>query len=119
MGPSSYNPNSLQTRQSRRIAAVLARTTASVIYEVPVGKIARVTNITICNTSTSRMTIRLHHVGPGESAAASNALFYDLEMAGNTTITDDSIRSLVPGDRLFAQASSASSVAFLVYGDFE
>ena len=117
MVPSRYNPTTPSARSARRIVAQLAKTTASVIYECPAGQSIRVSNLTVCNTSTSRVTIRLHHVLPGESAAASNALFYDLEMAGNTTITDDAIRILNPGEALFAQASTASAVAFTVYGD--
>lgn len=114
---SIYNPTSIYGRIARRIVATTAKATASVIYEIPRDRSLRVTNLTICNTSTSRVTIRLHHVGAGESANIANALFYDLEMQGNTTISDDALRFFNAGDKIFAQASTASVVAFIVYGE--
>jgi len=112
-----YNLESVSMRPSRRIAAGLAKTTASSIYEVPQGRSGRVSSVSICNTGASRVTVRLHHVLPGESAALSNAIFYDLELAGYSTVIDYTARSMNSGERIFAQASTASVVAFMVYGD--
>jgi hypothetical protein len=112
-----YNSVSTFRKSCRRVAAVTAKASASVIYEVPPTRGLMVTNITICNTSSSRVTIRLHHVGAGETANVGNALFYDLEMQGNTTISDDAIRFLMNGEKVFAQASTASVVSFLIYGE--
>jgi hypothetical protein len=113
----TYNPTSIYGRISRRIVATTAKATASAVYEIPRDRSLRMTNITICNTSSSRVTIRLHHVGAGETANVGNALFYDLEMQGNTTISDDSLRFFNAGDKIFAQASTASVVSFIVYGE--
>lgn len=113
----NYNATSIYARISRRIVAATAKSTASVIYEIPRDRSLRVTNVTICNTSSSRVTIRLHHLAAGETANVANALFYDLEMQGNTTISDDALRYFNAGDKIFAQASTASVVAFIVYGE--
>ena len=113
----NYNSTSIYARISRRIVAATAKSAASVIYEIPRDRSLRVTNVTICNTSSSRVAIRLHHLAAGETANVANALFYDLEMQGNTTISDDALRFFNAGDKIFAQASTASVVAFIVYGE--
>lgn len=112
-----YNFDTTSARASRRIAASLARATASSIYEVPQGKSVRISSVSICNTGSARLTVRLHHVLPGESAALSNAIFYDLEVAGYSTVIDYTVRTMNSGERIFAQASTASVASFIVYGD--
>lgn len=104
-------------RPRRRIVAVLARTTAVSVYEVPSGRTLRIDSISICNVVTTTATFRIHIVAPGESAAISNAVYYNNPLRGGATILDDSTRYLTAGDRIAVHSDTASAIAIQIHGE--
>jgi hypothetical protein len=103
-------------RPRRRILAVLARTSAVSVYEVPSGRTLRIDSISVCNVVTTTATFRLHIVAPGESPAISNAVYYNLPLRGNSTLLDDSVRHLTAGDRIAIHSDTASAIAIQIHG---
>lgn len=114
-------PNQLnvltRNRSHRRIVSVLARTSAVTVYEVPNGSNIRVVSMSVCNVGTTTATFRLHIVAPGESAATSNAVYYDIPLRGNATMLDDSIRYINAGDRIVTRSDTANAICIQIYGE--
>jgi hypothetical protein len=110
--------NALTRNQTyRRIVSVLARTSTVTIYEAPVGSSIRIVSISVCNVATTTATFRLHILAPGESASASNAIYYDNPLRGNATLLDDSTRYLTAGDRIAIRSDTASAIAVQIHGE--
>lgn len=114
-------PNQLnvltRNRSQRRIVSVLARTSAVTVYEVPNGSNIRVVSMSVCNVGTTTATFRIHILAPGESASASNAIYYDNPLRGNATLLDDSIRYLNAGDRIVARSDTANAICIQLHGE--
>lgn len=106
-----------RNRSKGRIVSVLARTSAVNVYEVPNGSSIKVVSISVCNVGTTTATFRLHIVAPGESAATSNAVYYDIPLRGNATMLDDSIRYINAGDRIVTRSDTANAVCIQIYGE--
>lgn len=86
---------------------LVANTTASIQMHGPIW---------IVNTTTSRRTVRLHHVVSGASAQAGNALLYDAAIAPNSSMMLEIPIMLQPGDQLRGKAD-ADGVTAVIYGD--
>ena len=114
--PSNFNAIDRSARQRRRIVAVAARASVTNIYEVPQGKRLEIESISICNTNGGTITLRLYHLGTGETASVSNALYYDFAARGFTTTIDDTRRYLNAGDKIAVSASTASVLGISIYG---
>jgi hypothetical protein len=69
-----------------------------------------------CNTHSSKVTLRVFHVIPGESAGTSNALFYELDCASYTTTVAEFAVHMGAGEKLIARGGTASHIAVTVYG---
>jgi hypothetical protein len=100
----------------RRIVSALAKTSTLSIYEVPAGKTLRIESMSVCNVATTTATFRLHILAANESAAISNAVYYDNPLRGNATVLDDSIRYLNAGDRIVVKSDTASAIAIQIHG---
>jgi len=111
-----YNQFSRYEGSPRRLCAVIPKTAYSPIYTCPAGKRAQIMLISVCNLTSSAATIRLHHVVPSETAATSNAWYYDLSIARTTLIVDSDARYLEQGDSLWASQATADHLAISVYG---
>lgn len=111
-----YNTFSRLEGSPRRLCAVIPKTTYSPIYTCPAGKRAQIMLISACNLTSSGATIRLHHVVPHETAATSNAWYYDLSIARTTLIVDSDARYLEQGDALWASQATADHIAISIYG---
>jgi hypothetical protein len=74
------------------------------------------TGIVICNTDTASRTFRLHAVDSAGSSTASNALFYDISIAANSTITFDRMVILVGTEMVRGLADSASKITVTGFG---
>ncbi len=112
-----YNTITKVENTPRRLFAVLPKVnTATPVYICPAGKRAVLTLMEFCNTSAGAATVRVHHVATGETAATSNALFYDLSIARAVTVTDDDPRYLDQGDAIYALQGTADAIALVIYG---
>lgn len=71
----------------KRLGQAAAGTgSGTLLYTTPTGYRCDVKDITIANTSASTIDFRLHLVPVGGSASTANAMFYDVTVAGNTTV---------------------------------
>ncbi len=105
-----------RTQPRRRIVAVLARTTTTVVYEVPSGRSLKIESMSMCNTGATTVTVRIHIVVANESASTSNAIYYDTPIRGNVTVLDDSVRHLNSGDRIVLRSDTSSAIALQIHG---
>jgi len=85
------------------------------LYTVPTGKQMAIVDLEICNTSAVPATFYISLVTAGNTADATNALFYNAPINGNTTVQWTGQQVLTAGSFVAAYASS-SSVTFKVGG---
>ena len=86
----------------------------------PDNAITRVTGVILANTDTSARTVRVHNVDDGASAAASNAILYDVSVAANTTLAlcfGDGVWIMTKNMTVQALADSANKVTITLCGD--
>ena len=92
-----------------------ASTSFATLYTCPAGSVAQVVDITICNTSASPATFSVCLVPAGGSAGASNALFFDAPIPGNTTVQWTGSQFMAAGGFISGKAS-VTTVTFTVGG---
>lgn len=85
------------------------------LFTVPTGRQATITDIEICNTGTTAATFYISLCAVGETASASNALFYGAPISPNSTVQWSGQQAVDAGGFIAAYASSAS-VTFKVGG---
>ena len=115
--PSQIQPLNARAYPRRRLAARQAKTASNHVYEVPSGKAARIDTMFFASSHSGTVLLRVHHVRPGESAGADNALYYDLSIASKTTTLVNATLWMVAGDRLVVSADSADKVVVTIYGE--
>jgi len=87
----------------------------STLYTVPSNKQMMITDMEICNTSATAATFYISLCAFGETAGASNAVFYAAPIPGNTTVQWTGQQVLEAGGFVAAYAS-ASTVTIKVNG---
>jgi CO dehydrogenase/acetyl-CoA synthase gamma subunit (corrinoid Fe-S protein) len=90
------------------------------VPEQPDNTVTMVRGITLCNTTGSAVAVRVHNVQSGDSAAAANAVFYDLSIAANTSVVvcyDEGAWVLTKGMTIQALAGSNSAVTITLCGE--
>jgi len=85
------------------------------LYTVPTGVQMAIVDIEICNTSATPATFYISLCAVGDTAGASNALFYAAPINGNTTVQWTGQQVLTAGGFVAAYAS-ASTVTFKIGG---
>jgi hypothetical protein len=115
--PSTVNSYQRQSATSRKLASRLALVGNTVVFECPASRSIVVSSLVVANTSTSRISFRLFHLLPTESAATSNALLYDVVLEANSSLFLDSRLNLNAGDKVVAYASTTNVVAVTLYGE--
>jgi hypothetical protein len=90
--------------------AAAAGTSAGTIYTVPTGQQFTLTDIEICNASATPTTFSIYLVASGGSASASNALFYNAPINGNTTVQWTGSTALSAGSTVQVSAGAATVV---------
>jgi hypothetical protein len=86
------------------------------IYTVPAGTTTVVQAIDICNTSSASRLARVFLVPNGGAAGVSNALFYDVAIGGNMTVSWSGPQYLDAGALIVVRTDGANSLAFTVSG---
>lgn len=86
-------------------------TSDTLLYTSPnlPGARSEVLQIVVANTDGSARTFRLHMVPKGGSVAVSNALFYDVSVAANTTTLHDSLRLIMEEGYMLRGLQSVSA----------
>ena len=104
-------------RRVGKLAADVARTVDTLLYEVPPGMSTRVHALWLCAFGSGNHTIRVHHTRSGEAVGGANALLYDFALnAKNTQVYDQPIL-MSSGDRLWIRSDAADKITVTVYGD--
>ncbi len=94
-----------------------SNTTATSVYSPPVNTIGIIKSITICNTTGSAVTFRVFLDDDGTTYDESTALFYDVTINANETITDVAFRGMNNSSgNLAVRTSSANALTFTVAG---
>lgn len=113
---SRFNASNRVTFPSRKLASDLAKTGATVLYEVPSGMSARIESLWICSVHTGSVALELNHTRPGESVGHSNSLLHDLSVASKATTVYDQPILMSAGDRIWILADSADKLCVTLYG---
>lgn len=90
-------------------------TSVGTLYTVPTGQQFTLTDIEICNASTTATTFSIFLVASGGTAGITNALFYNAPIAKNTTVQWTGGTALSAGSTVQAQAGAAT-VAIKISG---
>jgi hypothetical protein len=95
--------------------AASAGTSVGTIYTVPNGQQFTLTDIEICNASSSATTFSIYLVASGGTAGTSNALFYSAPINPNTTVQWTGSTALSAGSTVQVSAGAAT-VAIKISG---
>lgn len=90
------------------------------VPEQPDNTVTHVRGITLCNITAGAITVRVHNVASGASAATSNAIFYDYSIAANTSVLvcyHEGAWVLTKGMTIQALASATNSVTITLCGE--
>ena len=106
-------PGSLLAQSAPADTNAVALFTASLRTEI--------TNLLICNTTGSGATARVFLDEGGTTYAASNALYYDVAIAANTTMSVAATSlyggiNLAAGDSLGIRTSTGDALTFSLFG---
>jgi hypothetical protein len=94
-----------------------ADTTAASIYSPAASIEAKVTAIMVCNTTTIATTFRIFHDDNGTTYDADTALYYDVPLAANDTVTFEvAILMNDATGNLAVRSGTGNAVNFTVYG---
>lgn len=83
------------------------------------GVEAEVKNITIANTTSSAAKYTVYFSADNSTFDQSTALYYEIELAGNSTIADTSIRDVGLGGAFRAQTDTNNALTFTLSGTEE
>lgn len=99
----------------RPLGQAAASTSFATLYTSPVGALAQVTDITICNTAATAATFSVCLVPSGGSPSTGNALFFDAPIPARTTVQWTGSQFVAAGGFVSGRAS-ATTVTFTVGG---
>lgn len=87
-----------------------AGSTLGTIYTVPTGQQFTLTDIEICNASSSASSFSVYIVASGGTAGTTNALFYYAPIPANTTVQWTGSTALSAGSTIQASSGSGNVV---------
>lgn len=87
-------------------AAISATPTVTTVYTVPASTRTLLKDIDIANTTAGAITVRVYIVPSAGSPATSNALFYGVSIAANTTLQWTGTQIMTASETLQAEASA-------------
>jgi len=87
------------------------------IYKVPVNTRTYVKNIDICNTTASAILVSVSLVPEGESAGASNALFFNASVPGQSTVQWTGSQIILEADTIQVSANAAGCTITITGGE--
>ena len=78
-----------------------------------------ISRVFVCNTTSTAARFRVFHRTATGDPDATNALWYDQEVAGNTSyLGSEQMKILMrQGDRLFVRSDTANALTFSFYGN--
>lgn len=92
-------------------------TTAATLYSRPASTTVIIKTIVVANTTAAPETFRIFHDDDGTTYDQSNALFYDVAIAANTTTQVDIFMAMATASgTIGVRTSTASALTFTAYG---
>ena len=92
-------------------------TSSSTLYTVPSSTDVKVTEILLCNTTSTSATVTLSAVASGGTAGTTNRLLAALAVAGNETVVIESATYLTTGGFLAALQGTSGAIAVTISGE--
>jgi len=86
------------------------------LYTVPAGTQAVVSTISVTNDTATAATFRIYLRKNGAAASATNALYFDASLAGNSTLLATAGFTLSAGDIITVRTGTANSLGFQAFG---
>jgi len=93
-----------------------ADTSAADLYTVPAGGQAVTSTLTVTNTTANQATYRIFVRVDGATATEANALAYDAQIAGNSTVTLTLGLTLDAADIYTVQSGTGNALTFQAFG---
>mgnify|MGYP000317128902 CR=1 FL=1 len=93
-----------------------ANTSNADLYTVPSSTSAVISTIHICNTTATAATFRIFIRKAGATAAASNALCYDMTINGKSVYAFTEGITLATTDVITVQTGTANALTFQAFG---
>lgn len=94
-----------------------ANTTAASLYSPGVGVTAIVKSIWICNTTSLSVTFRIFADDDGATYDETTAMFWDVNIPGNTTVELDTFLAFNnAAGNLAVRTSNANALTFTAFG---
>lgn len=107
----------MATVEIARIVFTPVDLTEESVHQVPTGETLIITQIILCNTHSSGVTVNLAITGSSAtSTTAANRIFSSMALAANETMMIASDIFLQAGDKLWASASADDVVNLLITG---
>jgi len=100
-----------------RIAQASLGTSYAVIYKVPADTRTYIKGIDICNTTSSPISVYVSLVPTGETAGASNALFYNASVPGSTTVQWTGTQIILQDDTIQVRATASGCTISISGGE--
>ena len=101
------------------VSRLLPSTANTVLYTCPSLATVSISSLSLCNVTTSVVTVRVFHATATEVAGTSTAIVFDLFIRPNSTTILEIGMKLKQGEQLVAQCSTASAMCVVVYGAAE
>jgi hypothetical protein len=107
----------MATVEVARIVFTPIDATEEVLYQVGTGETLVITQLVLCNTHSSSVTVHFSITGSADtSTTSSNRIFNSMALAANETMMIASDIFVPAGDKLWASASSDDVVNILITG---
>lgn len=90
-----------------KLGQLAVTTSYAILYRVPVNTRTYVKDMDICNTTGSAITVYVSLVASGDTAGASNALFYNTSIPAYSTVQWTGSEILNAADTIQVKASTA------------
>lgn len=100
-----------------RFTSPLLETTSRTIVSCEANQTVHIDAIWLTHHGTGTHHVTVWHVPNGQSESDNFAIVHEYQIARYETIILESPVYLLPGDKLLAEADTASKVSIVVYGD--
>ena len=91
-------------------------TSDATLYTVPANTQTVVSTISVTNDITTSASFRIYLRKAGAAASATNALYFDVPLAGNSTLLITAGITLNAGDVITVRTSVANALGFQAFG---
>ncbi len=108
----------MSTLQEKQLGQLRpANTTAASLYSPPAATTWIGKNLVVCNTTAGAITFRVFHDEDGTTYDTTTALYYDVSIAANTTLSlTGFLAGHTFGGNIGVRVSTGDTLTFTLYG---